>query len=137
MDEVNRLGALEGAECRAAKQILAREVTAVVHGRTAADEAVQATEATFGGVARAEGVPTHAVRRADLEAGIPAFVLFADAGLAKSRGAARRTLSQGGGYVNGARIAAFDRAIDMDDLADGRVELRFGKKNHVHILLED
>ena len=137
MDEVNRLGALEGAECREAKQVLAREVTAVVHGRAAADEAVQATKATFGGAARAEGVPTHAVPRADLEEGIPAFVLFADAGLAGSRGAARRTLSQGGGYVNGTRIEAFDRPMTLDDLADGRVELRFGKKNHVHVVLSE
>ena len=135
MDEVKRLGALEGAECREAKKVLAREVTAVVHGDAAADEAVRATGATFGGASRAEGVPTHEIPRADLEAGIPAFVLFADTGLARSRGAARRTLALGGGYCNGERLSAFDQRIGMDDLQDGRVELRFGKKNHVHVVV--
>ncbi len=137
MDEVRRLRALKGAELREAKKVLAYEVTSVVHGAAAADEAVQATAATFGSQASAKGVPTHEVPRAELEQGIPAFVLFADSGLAKSRGMARKTIQGGGCYLNDERIAAFDQMIDAGDLVDGRVALRLGKKNHRHIVPRD
>ncbi len=135
MDEVRRLGALEGAELRGAKKVLAAEVTRIVHGDQGLREAERATAATFGGGGAAGGVAIHPVDRAELEAGIPAFVLFADAGLAKSRGAARRLLSQGGGYCNGERLTAFDRAIGEADLSEGRIELRAGKKSYVHVVV--
>jgi tyrosyl-tRNA synthetase len=136
MDEVRRLGALEGAEKREAKKILAAEVTRIVHGDAGLAEAQAATAATFGGGGSADGVPVHSVPRGDLDAGLPAFVLFADAGLAKSRGAARRLLSQGGGYCNGQRITAFDQPIDAAQLQDGRIELRAGKKSFVHVVVD-
>ena len=137
MGEVRRLGALDGAEIREAKKVLAYEVTSVVHGAAAAKEAVEATEATFGSHSSAKGVPTHEVERSDLAKGIPAFVLFADAGLAKSRGMARKTIQGGGCYLNEERVSAFDQLIGTDDLVDGRVALRLGKKNHRHIVPRD
>ena len=135
MDEVHRLGSLRGAESREAKKVLAAEVTRIVHGDAGLREAERATAATFGGGGDAGGVAIHPVGRADLEAGIPAFVLFADAGLAKSRGAARRLLSQGGGYCNGERLPAFDHVLGIADLTDGRIELRAGKKSYVHVVV--
>ncbi len=137
MDEVRRLGALKGAESREAKKVLAAEVTRVVHGDAGVAEAEKATAATFGGGGAADGVPVHEVPRAELDAGLPAFALFADAGLAKSRGAARRLLSQGGGYCNGQRITAFDQLIGTAQQEDGRIELRAGKKSFVHVVAED
>ncbi len=136
MDEVRRLGAMKGAESREAKRALATGVTRIVHGDAGVREAEKATVATFGGGAAAEGVPVHAVATAELAAGIPAFILFDAAGLAKSRGAARRLLSQGGGYCNGERITAFDQPIGTDQLQDGRIELRAGKKSFVHVVGE-
>ena len=135
MDEVRRLGSLRGAESREAKKVLAAEVTRIVHGDAGLREAERATAATFGGGGDAEGVAIHPVERADLDTGIPAFVLFADTGLAKSRGAARRLLSQGGGYCNGERISAFDHIVGTADLTDGRIELRAGKKSYVHVVV--
>ncbi len=134
MDEVKRLGSLRGAECRDAKKVLATEVTRIVHGDEAAAEARKATDATFGGAAGSEGVPIHEIDPAQLDAGIPAFILFSDAGLLKSRGEARRKVKEGGCYCNGTRIPTFDHPISTTDLVDGRIELRFGKKNFRHII---
>jgi len=134
MNEVERLGALQGAECREAKKVLAREVTAVVHGGAAADEAVRATEATFGDASGSDGVPVYEIDPDSLSQGVPAFVLFADSGLLKSRGEARRKIKEGGCYCNGRRLQAFDEVIGADQLTDGHIELRFGKKNYLHVI---
>lgn len=131
MDEVRRLGALEGAQIRTAKEVLAYEVTRLIHGEEEADKARAASKALFaGGAGDLAEVPSFEVPRAALEAGIEAFVLFADAGLAKSRGEARRLVQQGGAYVNGEAITAFDRLVTAADLRDGAVLLRAGKKKY-------
>lgn len=133
MEEVRRLAALEGAQIRAAKEVLAYEVTKIIHGEEEAEKARAASKALFtggaGGGDLAE-VPSFDVPRAALEAGIEAFVLFADAGLAKSRGEARRLIQQGGAYVNNEPVTAFDRRITAADLRDGAVLLRAGKKKY-------
>ncbi|MEW6486579.1 MAG: tyrosine--tRNA ligase [Thermodesulfobacteriota bacterium] len=130
MDEVRRLGALEGAEIRAAKEVLAHEVTKIIHGEEEADKARGASQALFAGAGDLAEVPSFEVPRTALEAGIEAFALFADAGLAKSRGEARRLIQQGGAYVNGEAVTAFDRPVTAADLRDGAVLLRAGKKKY-------
>ncbi len=69
-----------------------------------------------------------------LREGIPAFVLFAESGLTKSRGEARRLVQQGGAYVNGRRIEHFDENITVDDIKDDCVLLRAGKKKYMRLL---
>ncbi len=140
MERVRELGAMKGAASREAKKVLAYEITELVHGQAAADEAVEATAATFGGGSSgapdaADGVPTHELDGAALAEGIPAFALFADVGLTRSRGEARRMLSGGGGYCNGEKIAPFDRPITAADVTDGRIELRLGKKRYLHVIV--
>ncbi len=130
MDEVRRLAALEGAEVRTAKEVLAHEVTRIIHGDEEAGKARAASRALFAGSGDLTQVPSREVPRAVLEAGIEAFVLFAEAGLAKSRGEARRLIQQGGAYVNNEPVTAFDRRITAADLRDGAVLLRAGKKKH-------
>src|SRR5205823_2899556 len=66
LDEVARVASLEGAEIRAAKQLLAREVTRIVHGDEAAQAAERAAVAAFGGGAAGEDVPTHVLTAAAL-----------------------------------------------------------------------
>jgi tyrosyl-tRNA synthetase len=71
------------------------------------------------------------VSEAELVEGIPAFVLFHQVGLADSKGAARRLIDQGGGYINGNRVSGFDYRVGPNDLdADGRLVLRAGKKRY-------
>ena len=147
MDEINVLDSLEGSELNGAKVVLAFETTLLAHGRDEALNAYQASASMFGSRAVADHIlPSSSVPRRDsaleddsvphsfveasaLKAGIPAFKLFRDAGLADSNGAARRLIQQGGAYMNGQRIDVFDQLITNQDLdADNAIVLRSGKK---------
>ena len=135
MEEVRRLSSLEGENLREAKEILAYEATKLNHGDDEAAKAREASKALFsgqGGIDEAT-VPTIGIERRRLEEGIPAFALFAEAGLARTRGEARRLIVQGGGYVNGRRLDAADEMITAGELADGYLMLRAGKKKYVRI----
>jgi len=136
MEEVRRLSSLAGENLREAKEILAYEATKLNHGDGEATKAREASKALFsgegGGVDEA-AVPTIGIERRRLEEGIPAFALFADAGLARTRGEARRLIAQGGGYVNGRRLDAADEMITAGELASGGLMLRAGKKKYVRI----
>ncbi|MBN2184239.1 MAG: tyrosine--tRNA ligase [Candidatus Krumholzibacteriota bacterium] len=135
MEEVGRLAAREGADLRQAKEVLAWEATRLVHGEEEADKARDAAKALFCGEASvdSDSVPRYSVEEKRLKEGIPAFILFADSGIVKSRGEARRLVQQGGGYVNGRRIEEFDEMIFLTDLIDGCMLLRAGKKKYIRI----
>jgi len=159
MDEIGAVRELKGAALNAAKTILAFETTRIAHGEQAAFAAYQETVANFGTQTLPETVAPssrlHAILGTKvsldgferpmvqvsgsgdsvipakrLQEGIPAFKLFHEVGLADSRGAARRLIEQGGGYVNGRRLEAFDEIIGRDDIAEGEIVLRAGKKRY-------
>ncbi len=135
MDEVRRLSSLAGEELREAKEILAVEATKMNHGEDEALKAREASKALFSGEGDVDesSVPTVEMDRRRFEEGIPAFALFADAGLVKTRGEARRLIAQGGGYVNGRRVDAAEETITAADLKDGALMLRAGKKKYARI----
>ncbi len=134
MDQVRRLGRLQGAELRKAKEVLAFEVTRMVHGEQAAADAQSASRALFGSGrpqgAAFEAIPTTAIARQRLEAGIPLAELFTEAGLTRSRSDARRLVEQGGAYVNEERCDDPNAPITVDALRDGEILLRSGKKTY-------
>lgn len=137
MEEVRRLGSLEGEALREAKEVLAFEVTKIVHGEEEARRARDASRAVF----RGEGLdlsalPTTEVDRRRFEEGIPAYELFSLTGLCSTKSEARRLLSQGGGYVNERRIKAFDELIGLEDLKDGQLLLRAGKKRYHRVVVK-
>ena len=136
MEEVRRLGALPGEALREAKETLAFEATKLNHGEEQALAARAAAKALFGGGGEAgeSAVPSVEIARTRFVEGIPAFALFADAGLAKTRGEARRLIAQGGAYVNNRRLEAADETIGLGDLVDGALMLRAGKKKHVRVV---
>ncbi|HEX2988031.1 MAG TPA: tyrosine--tRNA ligase [Chloroflexota bacterium] len=137
MEEVRRLGELRGAELRKAKEVLAFEATRLSHGEEAAREALEASRSLFGGDAGSmKGVPTTTMNASELAQGIPASQLFAQTGLAVSRGEARRLIQQGGAYVNGDRVENVEQMITPHDLVDGSLFLRAGKKKHHRIVVE-
>jgi tyrosyl-tRNA synthetase len=70
-----------------------------------------------------------------LRKGIPAFKLFHQVGLAGSSGAARRLIQQGGGYLNNRRLEAFDEVVNDNDLKEGEILLRAGKKRYHRIVV--
>jgi tyrosyl-tRNA synthetase len=146
MDEIRETQQLNGAELNHAKRVLAFEATALAHGGKEAVKAFEAAARVFGGQAVPEGVlpssrvprgeghggrgdiPRSSVTEAALREGIPAFKLFQMAGLASSGGAGRRLVAQGGAYMNGRRVDAFDQVVTLDDVEAGEILLRAGKK---------
>ncbi len=131
LDEIARYEAMQGAEINEAKKVLANEATRMLHGEEAAKAAAEAARVAFEVGSVSADMPTHEVPRAELEAGMVLAALAADAGLAASRGEARR-LAQGGGLrVNDKAETDANRSIDASDLVDGVVKLAAGKKKIV------
>ena len=132
LDEIARLEALQGQEINEVKKILATEVTTLAHGKEAADEAAETARRTFEEGARAETLPTVEVPRARLAAGIAAFELMHDAGLAESRTEARKLIKGGGGRLNDKPFASDTATVGEADLdASGTLKLSAGRKRHV------
>ena len=132
MQEIARLEALQGAEINEAKKVLANEATALLHGPEAAETAAATAHAAFEEGRNAADLPTLEVERALIEAGTPLANLAVDAGLAGSRGEARR-LAQGGGLrVNDKAETDGGRLITLADCdAEGVIKLAAGKKKIV------
>ena len=147
MDEIRQIEKLSGADLNSAKAILAFEATVLAHGRDEALKAYQAALSMFGARSVPEtilpsstmprgnsgvddaSVPTSFLDLQTLKAGIPAFKLFLQVGLANSGGAARRLIEQGGAYINGQRVESFDYLVSDTDLDDQEtIVLRSGKK---------
>jgi tyrosyl-tRNA synthetase len=128
--EIAKLEALSGAEVNEAKKILATETTALAHGRDAASQAAETARRAFEHGEAAETLPTITVPMADLEAGIPAFRLFATAGLASSNADARRLIRGGGARVNDEALTDEALLIGAPLLRQGAIKLSAGRKQH-------
>jgi tyrosyl-tRNA synthetase len=150
LDEIRRLETLKDQERNGAKRLLAYEATKLAHGEAAANEARAAANALFGKrqdvpgftlevqtsdhgvisdhVTLIPGIPTTAVPRARLEAGISPAELFTDIGLTPSRGEAKRLIKQGGLYVNDERIDSLERLLTIKDVGPDGLVLKAGKK---------
>ncbi len=132
LGEIDRLTALKGAEINEAKKILATAATALVHGKTAADEAAATARMTFEEGGLGTGLPTVNVPRAELKAGIGVLAAFVKAGLAASNGEARRAIVNNAVLVNDVRVTNEKAAIGEADItAQGVIKLSLGRKRHV------
>lgn len=135
LEEIAALAALEGADIRRAKEVLAFEATTIAHGENEAAKAREASRALFGGASEGgEAVPTATVSRAALEAGMLVVDLFVAAELVKSKGEARRLIEQGGAYINDERVTAVEETIGAARLRDGALLLRAGKKRYARVV---
>lgn len=131
MDEVRRLGALEGAEINHAKEVLAYEITKIVHGEEEAIKAQEASRALFSGGTKTEDIPTTSYPASRFSEGIDLITMMCDAKLASSRSDARRTIQQGGVTVNDKKVDNFDLVLtDKDFDSDGAILVRKGKKSY-------
>lgn len=131
MDEIAKLAALQGSEINEAKKVLATEATALLHGREAAEKAMETARKTFEEGATAQSLPTIDVPAANLASGIGVLSLFVQAGLGSSNGEIRRHIKGGAIKINDQ--AVLDEKMDVTDalLVDGVVKLSMGKKRHV------
>jgi tyrosyl-tRNA synthetase len=132
MDEIVRLSALGGSEINEVKKILATEVTALLHGRRAAEAAADTARKTFEEGILAENLPSIDVGKSELEDGIGLLAIFVRAGLATSNGEARRHVKGGGVRINDQQVTDEKRTVGAADLtAEGAVKLSLGKKKHI------
>lgn len=129
--EIEKLAALGGSELNEAKKVLATEVTAIVHGREAAEQSASTAAATFEAGALDLSLPTAEVAKSDLNAGIGLLAALVTAGLAASNGEARRHIQSGAVRVND-EPATDDRAtLGLAALLpEGVIKLSVGKKKH-------
>jgi tyrosyl-tRNA synthetase len=134
---------------RVAQRLLAREVTATVHGEPAAEQAIQTSAALFGGGAQQDSavpadalpeMPERRVSRSQLPDGLPVIEVLVASGLASSKADARRGIQGKGFYLNGQPIDSVELLIGEAELQgppDARfVILRKGKKNYVRLVVE-
>ena len=128
MDEVNRLGSLEGSAINEAKRVLAFEVTKNVHGEEEAVKSQQAAEALFGGGAAGGSIPTTTLTEADLAEENRLLALVAKCGLCKSNGEARKTIQQGGLYIGEDKVTDVEYRVTADMLKGEGLLIRKGKK---------
>lgn len=136
MKEVEELGRLEGEQIREAKEVLAFEVTKLVHGEQEARKARDASKALFGGEGReVEGIPTTFVKEEELKVGLPICELCVKTGLTASRSEARRLILQGGLYLNSKRVQDVEKKVTFEDLENGALMLRAGKKRYHRVLV--
>ena len=128
MDEVRRLGALEGSEINKAKEVLAYELTKIVHGEEEAKKADVAAKALFMGGNAGGSIPTTEVKAEYLENMdiLSALVLTK---LTPSRSEARRAVQQGGVKLNDEKVDNIELKITEDLFKDGIVTLQRGKKS--------
>ncbi|NFO29247.1 tyrosine--tRNA ligase [Clostridium botulinum] len=134
MDEVRRLGALEGAEINGAKKILAFEVTKLVHGEEEAKKAEEAANALFSGGADMSNVPTVTIAKEDL--GLTVLDIIAKTKIVPSKKEGRRLIEQGGLSINGEKIIDLTRTLNEDDFEDGSALIKRGKKNYNKIEIQ-
>ena len=133
MDEVRRLGALEGSEINKAKEILAYEVTKLIHGEEEAAKAQEAARALFAGGVNMDNVPTVTISRDKL--GTDILTILAEEKVVPSKAEGRRLIQQGGLSLNGEKVTDFKRALTEEDFVDGSVLVKRGKKNYHKIEL--
>ena len=142
MKEIRELGKLIGADIREAKQRLAFETTAIVHGSENAHQAQQAAESLFSGSKPTEGqdnsnVPSTVIDPERISVGLGIFDILQETGLCKSKGEARRLQAQGGVYVNDQRIDDPDFCLGESYLQNREILLRAGKKRYHRLILEN
>lgn len=128
MDEVRRLGALEGAEINKAKEILAFEFTKLVHGEEEANKALEATKALFAGGGASENVPTTEMDKALFEEGKELLEVMVELGLLKSKGEGKRLVKQNGISLNDKKVQDPFFKMTLADFEDNKAMIKKGKK---------
>ena len=131
LDEIARLEALGGSEINDAKKVLATEVTAIVHGREAAEQAEVTSRATFEAGAIDLSLPSAEIAKSELATGIGIQAALVRASLAASNGEARRHIQSGAVRVNDVVIEDERATLGTANLLpEGVIKLSVGRKKH-------
>lgn len=136
MDEVRRLGALEGSEINKAKEVLAFELTKIVHGEEEATKAQEAARALFGKGSAAGSAPTTELPAADFAEGMDILTLLTTIGVVPSRSEGRRAVQQGGVKLAEKPVTDVDFKVTADLFTDGKLLVQKGKKTFHNVVLK-
>ena len=136
LDEIDEIEHWDDSRINEKKEVLAYELTALVHGKEEADKAKQVSHSLFAGGGDDENMPTTEIAEADVPAeGLGVIGLLTACGLASSNGEARRLIQQGGVSLNGEKVASIDVTVSADDLKAG-VKIKKGKKVYHKAILK-
>ena len=135
LEQIDEMDSWEGSQLNRAKEILAYELTALVHGEEEAKKAEASAKALFGGGGSSENMPSTQLEEADLTDGaIDIMSLLVKAGLCATKSEARRNVQQGGVTANDEKVTDIGKVFTADELKAG-VILRRGKKNYNKVTL--
>ena len=134
MDEVRRLGALQGAEINHAKIILANHATTLCHGEAAAAQAEATAQTTFSEKGMSDGLPQIEIDPAEAD-NLSLIAALTLVGFAKSNGEARRLIRGGGARLNDKVIDDENASLSGADFVDRKAKISAGKKRHALIVL--
>ena len=130
LEQIDEMYKWEGSQLNRAKEILAYELTALVHGEEEAKKAEASAKALFGGAGDSENMPSTELTEADLTDGsIELMNLLVKTGLCTTKSDARRNIQQGGVTVNDEKVTDIGKTYTSDDLSKGII-IRRGKKNY-------
>ena len=129
LEQIDEMDGWEGSQLNRAKEILAYELTALVHGEEEAKKAEEAAKALFGAGGDSANMPTTTLSDADFEnGGINILSLLVATGLCASRGEARRLVQQGGIVVDDEKVASIDAVLPQEKFSGEGAIIRKGKK---------
>ncbi len=136
LEQIHEMESWEGSRLNQAKEILAFELTAMVHGEEEAKKAEAAAKALFGGGAGSADMPTLELSESDLaDNGADIMTLLVKTGLCPSKSDARRNIQQGGVTANDEKVSDISKAFRAEELRKG-VILKRGKKNFYKVVLK-
>jgi len=136
LEQIDEMDKWEGAQLNTAKEILAFELTQMVHGTEEAEKAQAAAKALFSQGGVSENMPTSEFTAEELGEGIAILDLMVKTKLAPSKGEARRLVQQGGVMVGDEKITAFDRTFTVADIQAGDFIIKKGKKTFHRVVVK-
>ena len=136
LEQIDEMDKWEGSQLNKAKEILAYELTSLVHGEEEAKKAEASAKALFAGAGESGDMPTTELSEADLTDGkLDILSILVKSGLCASKSEARRNVQQGGVTVDDAKVADISEVYDIETLRKG-IMVRRGKKNYNKVVLK-
>lgn len=137
VEQIDEMDQWEGSQLNMAKEILAYELTKLVHNEEEAEKAKEASRALFSGAGNSENMPTFELAEEDFTDGaIDILAILQKSGLAPSRSEARRNVEQGGVSVDGAQVKDIKATFTKDQLSGDGMIVKRGKKNFMKVLVK-
>ena len=137
LEEIDKMDAWEGSQLNKAKEILAYELTKLVHGEEEANKADEAAKALFGGGVNTDNMPTTTLTAEDFTDGAVSLIdMMLKAEIIKSRGEGRRLIEQGGVAVDDEKAKSFTDTVALSAFEKGHVIVKKGKKIFVKFIVE-